>query len=330
MRVKPVGQAVPDADDSPPPDPSPRQAQPDLQILYRGTLSSCNYDCPYCPFGKHWESPAELQADRDGLNRFVEWATGYTGHRLGVLFTPWGEALVRRWYREAVIALSHLPHVRRVAVQTNLSCPLDWVGKADADTLALWCTYHPGETTRAAFLARCRRLDGAGVRYSVGVVGRREHRPEIEALRAALPDDVYLWVNAEKDEPGHADAALVDAFTRIDPLFPVNLADHPSRGRPCRTGESVVSVDAAGDVRRCHFVPTVIGNLHDGTFPACLSPRPCPNATCGCHIGHVHLEHLGLDRVFGAGVLERVPASPFVVEGFSLLRERSERNSIKR
>src|SRR5690606_24541191 len=71
----------------------------DLTILYRGTLSSCNYDCPYCPFAKHWESPAELAADRRGLARFVDWVSARTDDRLALFFTPWGEALVRQWYR---------------------------------------------------------------------------------------------------------------------------------------------------------------------------------------------------------------------------------------
>ena len=281
-----------------------------LTLLYRGTLSSCNYDCPYCPFAKHWESPAELAADRAGLDRFVAWVAGAgrVGDELSILFTPWGEALVRRWYREAVVELSNLPHVRRVAVQTNLSVHPRWLAAADRGTAALWCTYHPGEVSRPAFLDRCRALDELGVRYSVGVVGRREHLAEIEALRRELRPGIYLWVNAEKDEPGHDAAELVAALTRVDPLFPVNLVDHPSRGRACRTGRDVFTVDSAGDVRRCHFVDRVVGNLSDGWRPEGRAGSPCPNATCGCHIGYVHLEHLGLNATFGEGLLERIPA----------------------
>ena len=39
-----------------------------------------------------------------------------------------------------------------------------------------------------------------------------------------------------------------------------------------------------------------------------LRPRLCPNATCGCHIGYVHRPELEMDRIFGAGLLERIPA----------------------
>ena len=41
------------------------------------------------------------------------------------------------------------------------------------------------------------------MRFSVGVVGLKEHFGEIEALRRELPPDVYLWVNAYKREPDY-------------------------------------------------------------------------------------------------------------------------------
>ncbi|GAB1339522.1 hypothetical protein ACE1SV_61120 [Streptomyces sp. E-15] len=79
-------------------------------------------------------------------------------------------------------------------------------------------------------------------------------------------------------------------------------------GLPCRTGESVISVDGDGTVRRCHFVRTELGNLYDGSYRSALRPRPCPLAVCDCHIGFVHLETLPLYDEFAGGVLERVPA----------------------
>src|SRR5262245_59027165 len=154
-----------------------------LSILYRGPLSSCNYACGYCPFAKRAETADELAHDRACLGRFVGWVGSRTTDATGVLFTPWGEALVRRWYQEALAALSHMPHVVKAAIQTNLSCKLDWVDACGTAKLALWCTFHPGETTRERFLAKCRDLYARGVRFSVGVVGLKEHVPEIDALR---------------------------------------------------------------------------------------------------------------------------------------------------
>ncbi len=278
-----------------------------LSILYRGPLSSCNYACDYCPFAKRTETPEQLAHDRACLDRFTGWVSTRTADAIGVLFTPWGEALVRRWYQEALAMLTRLPQVHKAAIQTNISCKLDWVEQCDKAKLALWCTFHPGETTRERFLAKCHELLARGVRFSVGVVGLKEHLAEIEALRAKLPAEVYLWVNAYKREPDYYTPEMLAELERIDPLFPLNNQYHASRGEACRAGSSVISVDGDGTVRRCHFVKDAIGNIYAPNFADCLQERPCPNATCGCHIGYVHLDRLKLYDVFGEGVLERIP-----------------------
>ncbi|MFF0484391.1 STM4011 family radical SAM protein [Streptomyces sp. NPDC004435] len=278
----------------------------DLTLLYRGPLASCDYDCPYCPFAKRRDSPETLRADRAALERFTGWAAGQSGDRLRILFTPWGEGLVRSWYRRALVELSRLPHVERVAIQTNLSCRTAWLDEADLGSLALWCTYHPGQTPYDRFLGKALDLAARGVRFSVGVVGLPEHRAEAVRLRAALPEHVYLWVNAAEGHT-YTDAEAA-AWTEIDPLFGYSRHPHRSAGLPCRTGESVVSVDGAGTVRRCHFVRAELGNLYDGSYRAALRPRACPLAVCDCHIGYVHLETLPLYDVFAGGVLERIPA----------------------
>lgn len=287
------------------PGPRPAEIPMDLTLLYRGPLASCDYDCPYCPFAKRRDSPERLRADRAALERFTAWAAARTGDTLSLLFTPWGEGLVRSWYRRALVDLSHLPHVRRVAIQTNLSCRTDWLAAADLDTLALWITYHPGQVDRGRFLAKLRELAALGVRHSVGIVGEPEHIDAARELRADLPASTYLWVNAA-DGRSYTDEQAA-AWTAVDPLFGWSRDPHPSGGRPCRTGESVVSVDGDGTVRRCHFVRPPLGNLYDGSYRAELLPRPCPLPVCDCHIGYVHLEGLPLYDVFAGGVLERIP-----------------------
>src|SRR5262249_41136102 len=163
------------------------------------------------------------------------------------------------------------------------------------------------QVKRAEFVAKCRELSARGMRYSAGVVGLREHFAEIRALRDELPPNVYLWVNAYKDVPDYYQPGEVELLTTIDPLFPFNNTRHPSRGRPCHTGHRAISVDGDGTVRRCHFVGEPLGNLYEQRFEQLLRERLCPNATCGCHIGYVHMPELGLYEVFGDGVLERVP-----------------------
>ncbi|MBH0776051.1 STM4011 family radical SAM protein [Nocardia bovistercoris] len=277
----------------------------DLTILYRGPLASCDYDCPYCPFAKRRDSTAQLRTDRAALERFTAWAAAQTDDRLSILFTPWGEGLVRSWYRRALVELSHHPHVDRVAIQTNLSCRTDWLTTADLDTVALWCTYHPDQTPYDRFLTKTADLAAKGVRFSVGIVGLPNHLDHARRLRADLPAHVYLWVNAAEGHT-YTDASAAD-WTAIDPLFPYSRHPHPSAGLPCRTGSSVISVDGEGTVRRCHFVPTPLGNLYDNSYRRALTSRPCPLTTCDCHIGYVHLESLPLYDVFAGGVLERIP-----------------------
>lgn len=281
-----------------------------LSILYRGPLASCNYGCEYCPFAKHAETRAEHERDRLALVRFVGWVAGRASDQLSVFFTPWGEALNRRRYQRAFITLTNMPQVRKVAIQTNLSCRLDWVEQCDKARVGIWATYHPGETTRARFVAKCRELAQRGVRLSVGVVGIQEHLDEIEAIRAELPPQVYVWVNAYKRLPHYYSADDLGRLEAVDPLFPMNNQRHPSEGMPCDAGETAISVDGDGVMRRCHFIKAPIGNIYDPGFEAALRPRPCTNATCGCHIGYIHMPHLGLREVFGAGLLERIPAEP--------------------
>jgi MoaA/NifB/PqqE/SkfB family radical SAM enzyme len=277
------------------------------RILYRGPLESCNYGCAYCPFAKKVDSRADLAKDRRALDRFVAWVASRGRERIGVFITPWGEALVRRHYQEALVCLSQMPNVERAAIQTNLSSRLDWIERADLSTLALWATYHPEWTTRARFVAKVLDLDRAGVRLSCGVVGFRRFADEIERLRAELPERIYVWINAVKGGAETYTEDDVARFERVDRLFRVNLREHPSLGRSCRAGASVFSVDGDGTMRRCHFIRAPIGNIYDEGFERALVERPCTNATCGCHIGYVHLDHLGLESVFGEGILERIP-----------------------
>ncbi|MBP6750753.1 MAG: radical SAM protein [Xanthomonadaceae bacterium] len=279
-----------------------------LSILYRGRLSSCNYDCGYCPFAKRRDTRATLQRDAADLARFVAWASAASTRTLSVLFTPWGEGLVRKHYREAMIALSGLPHLHRVAIQTNLCIGTRWLNDVDPTKLAFWCTYHPSQTPRAAFVARCLELRRRGIRHSVGMVAMREHFDEITALRAALFADTPMWLNAydQRDAAYYTDDDIA-RLRRIDPHFDYNLDPSPSLGAPCATGHSVLSVNGDGDVRRCHFVAAPLGNLYDGSFESRLRPRTCPNAICDCFIGYVHREDLPFARDYADGRLERIP-----------------------
>jgi len=277
------------------------------RILYRGSLSSCNYACPYCPFAKTTNTRAELDKDRDQLNRFVDWVT-VNVKPLGIFLTPWGEAIIHRYYREAMVRLSHLPHLQRVAIQTNLSGNLEDLKEARAERLSIWATFHPGETDIERFLIRCERLATLEIRFSVGVVGLREHFAAIATLRDRLAPEVYLWVNAPKSSGIDYSQDELRLLTSIDPYFRWNLKYWPSRGQACRSGWSSFTVDGEGDVRRCHFVDAMIGNLYRESIWDRLARQPCPNATCGCHMGYVYRDDFQLQQLYGDNLLERIPA----------------------
>ncbi|MGC4116947.1 MAG: STM4011 family radical SAM protein [Myxococcales bacterium] len=288
----------------------------ELTLLYRGPLESCDYGCEYCPFSKHAASKQDLEADQAALRLFVDWARKRPAQdRLRVFFIPWGEALIRPWYQEAFAELTRLPQVSKVVAQTNLSGPVEWLARADVTKAALWATYHPDWAEQAQFLEKVGAVWRHGAKISVGMVGFRRLRDEAAQMRRALPPEVYLWINAVKNPWGpkrehpaeQYTAEDVAFFESIDPQFRTNLVEHPSLGHSCRTGTSVVTVDGDGCVRRCPFVGERLGNLYEPGIEKALVERPCPAQTCGCHIGYVHLDSLGLAEVYGEGILERIP-----------------------
>jgi hypothetical protein len=278
-------------------------------VYYRGSLSSCNYDCPYCPFGKTRDSAETLAKDKKQLETFVDWAgeQGDKGHRLSIFFNPYGEGLIHRWYREAMIELSHMEHVDKVAIQTNLSCNLDFVKELNVGKAALWATYHPGQVSEERFLAQCLKAHGLGMPFSVGSVGLNSAYPAIASLRQKLPEDVYLWVNAYKDKPNYYNDEDLAAFRSIDPLFSLNVVDYESYGRSCHAGRSVFYVQGAGLVKRCYKDRRVIGNLYRDGLEGLSADRPCGMKACDCYIGYIHMPELELEGVYGAGLLERNP-----------------------
>ncbi|MBX3172091.1 MAG: radical SAM protein [Candidatus Eremiobacteraeota bacterium] len=276
-------------------------------LYYRGSLSSCNYSCGYCPFAKTRNTRSELARDRRQLLRFQHWTARQTA-RLGILFTPWGEALGHRAYRRTLIELSHQPNLERVAIQTNLSAPLQELAEA-SPRLALWATYHPGQTSLQRFAAQCARLDDLNIGYSVGMVGLKEHFADLTRLRQLLPPERYLWINAYKRRSDYYTAADIDFLKSIDPYFNYNLHRYPSFNTACQAGHRSFAVDGEGNLRRCHFVGEVLGNIYESDFARHLKPRLCPNQTCGCYIGYIHRPVLQWEQRFGPGYLERIPKS---------------------
>ncbi|MFN0052798.1 MAG: STM4011 family radical SAM protein [Planctomycetales bacterium] len=282
-----------------------------LTVMYRGPLSSCNYACGYCPFSKRQESPEQRRRDQLALRRFMAWISRQTDIQWQVLFTPWGEALTRRWYRQAIVELSHLPHVEQVAVQTNLSCRLDWLRECRASRVALWGAYHPTECRVSAFVRKVVTAVETGALVTAGAVGIPEHRPAIERLHAQLPSQVKRWINAQQPRPRPYSHEELAFFRAIDPQFDLTLHRQASLGRFCLAGETVFTVDGAGEMRRCHFVSEVIGNIASDSWRSVLQPRPCPRRSCHCYLGLAQLLGQASDASGNRFPFQRlVPASP--------------------
>jgi len=277
-----------------------------LRILYRGPLESCNYDCTYCPFAKKKNTKEELAYDKKCLDKFVDWVA-QQNRPISILFTPWGEALIRKYYQEALNRLSWLPNIQKVSIQTNLSGSLKWTTAANPKTLALWTTFHPTETTVDKFLANCKQLLQNKIKFSVGIVGKKENFPYIKQLKEKLPATIYFWVNAYKREPQYYSKENVDWLMEMDPLFSINNTVYKTQGKACFAGESSISIDGEGNVTRCHFIKKHLGNIHQQSLDELLNPKPCTNEFCRCYIGYINLKELNLNKVYGDGILERIP-----------------------
>lgn len=280
-------------------------------IYYRGKLSSCNYSCPYCPFSKTVDSKETLMQDRQQLEQFMKWVRQQEshGHQLSIFFNPYGEALVHAWYREAMIELSHMSHITKVAIQTNLSVKLDWTAQLNPAKVSFWATYHPGQVREDRFVAQGMVLYKQGIVFSAGTVGLREAFPAIHRLRAKLPEDVYVWVNAFKDRPRYYSEAEVEELSGIDPYFRDNLQDYDSLGQACRAGEDVFYVQGSGMVKRCYQDKRVIGHLYRHSLEQLSQDRPCQMKKCGCYIGYIHMKDQPFASRYGERLLERVPRS---------------------
>lgn len=188
-----------------------------IDISYRGFLASCNYRCDYCPFALTHDDASQRKIDEQALKRFIIWIKSRQGkNRFRILLTPWGEALIRKWYRQAIIDLSWLPHVLKVVVQTNLSSPTHWLMATNRDKVALWTSFHPSEISLEKFITSTKKLDIMNINYSVGVVGKKESQTIVKKLRKKLNPNTYFWINAYKDISDYYSQTDQQFFTDID------------------------------------------------------------------------------------------------------------------
>jgi MoaA/NifB/PqqE/SkfB family radical SAM enzyme len=283
-----------------------------LLVLFRSRLEWCNYTCHYCPWNAERTrvSGDEFDEDARRVARIVD-RVAELPRQVEFFITPKAEYLVLPHWREAVARLCALPQVERVTVQTNLSFDLPaFLDTLDAGKLALWTTYHPTEVDdagREGLFAKWRLLRERGVPFSVGIVGTHENLEQAVKLREQLDPRVYLWVNAYKREADYYSDAELIKLRAIDRWFDLNNQHYPSLGQPCTAGQRAVYLDDDGDLRRCFFVGTVIGNLFTDGWRTLEAPLGCPLRTCHCYVGHMHVVDLDFRSVYGKYLAARVP-----------------------
>jgi hypothetical protein len=260
------------------------------------------------------QSATDLVKDKSQLKGFVSWIKDkdWKNNSISLFFTPWGEALIHSWYQEAIVEISHLEFTDKVVVQTNLSCDLDWVNGVNREKFALWTTYHPSQVSMGRFVDKLRVLRGKGVNFSVGCVGKKEYRNEILTLKTKLREpafsNVYMWVNAYKDEDrGYYSHEDVEFFESIDKYFQQNLNSYESLGKECGTGKSVFFIGGNGNIRRCNFDSRILGNIYITDLDAILCDDKCRQKICNCYIGYINLTELNLKEIYGNRILERIP-----------------------
>ncbi len=275
-------------------DPTPDIEPRPLGLYYRGSLSSCNFGCPYCPFAKSEATIAGLRQDEAELHRFLEWTKVQT-LSLEILFTPYGEALIWPAYRHALANLSTQTNVRRVGIQTNLSGPLDFLEMGNPNHMHLWVSFHPTEVSLDRFLQNLRTCAASGAGLSVGMVALPEHEHLAIALRDSIPATASFWLNAPKP-PKPLGPRLRQQFLHLDPNFAYELKGAQSRGRPCEAGQTTLLIAGDGTARRCHFVEKPRGNIYTQPIDQLLCKAACPRARCDCWIGYAHLDDLNLQR----------------------------------
>lgn len=277
-------------------------------ILYRGSLKSCNYGCSYCPFSKRKMIRKELKQDKRQWERFVESlckrARVLDIH--GLLVAPYGEALIHPWYWEGLARLSALDQIEAVGAQTNLSFSLEWAleifcgAGGQVDKLRLWATFHPEMISAGAFAAKCTAVQQAGIALCAGAVGVPEDLPAIGQLRAALPEQVYLWINKMDGLGRFYTEEERDAFSKIDPYFIRELMYPVGDASKCR---GRLFVEADGRMRACNLSLPYEENWYDWEEGA--PAVRCRRRVCSCYLAYGGREDFMNEVLFGRHPLFR-------------------------
>ncbi len=280
------------------------------QWYYRGSLKSCNYSCSYCPFSKRKGSQKEYQEDEKALFSFVD-AMAKEGREGAVQIVPYGEALIHKYYWEALARLSQNPALEAVGAQSNFSFSVEKMLShflaqgGDMKKLRLWGTFHPEMTDVDGFVAQCQMLLERRISFCVGVVGVPEQLVLIQKLRKALPKEVYLWINKMDGLKRAYTQEEKAAFLEVDEYFELELKHHPANPSLC-AGNRFVEAD--GTLHGCNISRQCLGNLYKKE----AVEEACKRKECSCYLSYCNqpLEQLLFFQPYPAF---RIPVYPKAV-----------------
>lgn len=284
-----------------------------LEILYRGSLRSCNYHCSYCPFSKHRRSEQELRKDREQWEYFVQTMGKRTkGLQMCTLMVvPYGEALIHPWYWEGLAYVSTLSEIQAAGAQTNLSFGAEESLKVfrqsggHMEKLRLWGTFHPEMVSVDEFVKKCRQLRDAGVNLCAGAVGVPAHLRLLKELREKLPKEIYLWINRMDGLRRSYTPEEAEAFTKIDPYFQRELSILPADSGQC---QNRLFVEGNGKLRICNISRTLDLEWEQylaGSKNVCSTT--CRQKSCSCYLAYGGRQNFMNEILFGPHPIFRIP-----------------------
>lgn len=275
-----------------------------VEYTYRGSLKSCNYTCYYCPFSKKKATSEEINRDRKELADFF--INLDNSSKKNIFITPYGEALIHKYYREEIEKNILRDDIENIGIQTNLSLDVvSWLEGMKStnlplDKINLWITCHFEQTDYKKFLSKINHIY-RDINISVGVVGIPEDYDKILKLRKDLPREVYLWINEYSKIMGEYSQDLIEKFQSIDPIF--YRKNEIDFSKSCSCGGESFFVEGSGKVKLCNRNPRILGNFYKKSY---FQRKGCTKKNCDCYLTFSKFDS-DVFNFFGSKKFYRIP-----------------------
>lgn len=160
-------------------------------------------------------------------------------------------------------------------------------------TVAIQPTYEIGDKAVEMLVARLTDEKQKNIRNWSGgprIWNNARASLVLPEVRRLIFEERYAEANTLVKQMQYCSASDLDRLERVDSLFPMNNLRHPSKGKRCLSGESVISVDGDGTIRRFHFTrgKSVISTWITGKLRSYAPMKPVVviSTMCTCPIWH--------------------------------------------